>query len=50
MGILRTKNTFFNGAGDIYQWAINSNAKNNYSALRNNYFSNFFNAIIYILT
>ncbi|MCW8000003.1 hypothetical protein CFK35_19275, partial [Clostridium sp. cpc1] len=49
MGILRIKNTFFNGSGYIYQWAINSNAKNNYSALRNNYFSNFFNAIIYIL-
>lgn len=49
MGMLRTKNTFFNGAGDIYQWGMNSNAKNNWSVLRNNYFSNFCNAIIYIL-
>ncbi len=51
IGTIRVKNTFFNGAGDIYQWGTNgAEEKNNLFILKSNYMRYFSNYYIYILS
>ncbi|KEJ00799.1 membrane protein [Clostridium botulinum A2B7 92] len=51
IGTTRVKNTFFNGAGDIYQWGMNSGeAKGNLFLLKSNFMRCFSNYCIYILS
>ncbi|NEZ46179.1 hypothetical protein FDF74_03005 [Clostridium niameyense] len=51
IGVIRVKNTFFNGAADIYQWGMNNEGeKDNLFILKSNpmrYFSDYY---IYILS
>ncbi|BDR65858.1 membrane protein [Clostridium tetani] len=51
LGITRVNNTFFNGCGDIYEWAMNSPKENNFSKLlKNDFLYWIFNKYIYILS
>ncbi len=51
LGIKRMKNTFFNGAGDIYQWGMNNNKmENRNSFLKSEFMINNTNSFIYILS
>ncbi|MFD3157562.1 hypothetical protein ACFIJ5_11955 [Haloimpatiens sp. FM7330] len=51
LGIIRLHNTFFSGAGDIYEWAMNSKKINTYSKfLKRNFIHSIFDKYIYILS
>lgn len=50
MGLLRIKNTFFSGSGDIYQWGMNNQNKYKDTFLKNSYTKCFTDYIIYILS
>lgn len=51
LGAIRFKNTFFNGAGDINQWAMNSKEINKYSSfLKSRHIQSIFDKLIFILS
>lgn len=50
LGLIRLRNTFFHGAGDIYQWTMASNEATKYSTfLKTNFINTIFNGYVYIL-
>lgn len=51
LGIIRVHNTFFNGTGDIYEWAISNNSMNTFTKLlKSNFFHAFFDNYIYVMS
>ncbi|WP_051931826.1 glycosyltransferase family 39 protein [Clostridium sp. KNHs214] len=50
LGLLRLRNTFFHGAGDIYQWTMASNQTTKYSTfLKTKFINTIFNGYVHIL-
>jgi hypothetical protein len=51
LGIIRIHNTFFNGAGDVYEWAIDNKSVSKISTFLNtNFLHKLLNKYIYILS
>ncbi|WP_125153491.1 glycosyltransferase family 39 protein [Clostridium rectalis] len=51
LGLIRIKNTFFNGAGDIYAWGMNSIEENKYTSfLKSEFLRKAFSKEIYIIS